>query len=120
MSDSKVREIMVDIVNSQDFTAQISIFGSMADPKANTVNTHTLYAWNTTGQSYVGITVFQIQYRKVGTVAYTTLTMRVPTDFLNAVLILNQQNIGTFWYDVPTKRIFIASDTYQYNQLSIA
>lgn len=116
----KVKDITVTIVNSQNFNATISLFGSNADPRANTVNTHSLYSYNLTGQPYTGLTVFQLLYKKVGDPTFMTKTLRIPTSFQDVVIILNQANLGTFWYNQATNQIFIASDTYVYGQMSIA
>lgn len=120
---TKLQEITLDIKSNMPVDTQISILGGPYDQAGNTVNTHKLFQWNITGQSYSGLTVFAIQYRKVGEVAYTTLNMAIPTDFQDAVKILNQQSLGFFWstpIGSATQVIYISSDTYEFFQLSIA
>lgn len=120
---TKLQEITVDIKSNMPIDTPISILGGPYDPAGNTVNTYDLYQWNVTGQSYSGLTVFAIQYRKAGEVAYTTLNMDIPSSFQDAVRILNLQSLGVFWstpIGSASQIIYISSDAYEFFQLSIA
>lgn len=119
----KNKKIILQIQSRLSFDAQISILGGMFDPAGNTVNTHNLYTWDVTGQSYSGLSICSLLYRKVGVVPYTTLNMAVPISFKNLIEILNQQRLGVFWHSDflgASDIIYISSDEYQFNQLSIA
>lgn len=117
------KKIILKLTNSQSFNAQVSLFGGLSDPLSNTVNTHKLFAWNITGQTYTGLTVFQIEYRKVGAAVYSVASMPIPSNFYDVILSLNLLGLGAFWFSSltgPTYNIYTGSDTYEFRQLSIA
>jgi len=119
----KQKQIILQVQNNMSIQAPISLFGGMFDPNGNTVNTHNRWAWDISAQTYVGLSLFQLQYRRVGVIPYTTISMPVPGNFADVIRILNLQGLGTFWavsLILPPLMIYTMSDTLQFNQLSIA
>jgi hypothetical protein len=121
---TKKSRITLEIISNMPVDAQISLLGGPYDPAASSVNSNTLFQWDITGQSFSGLILATIQYRKVGVIPYTTLNLPIPTSFIDLVRILNLQNLGVFWstdpYTSASQIIYTTNDDLQFFQLSLA
>jgi hypothetical protein len=115
-----ITKLVLNVTNNLPIAVNLSLLGGAWDPYGGGVNQHTLYVWNTAGQSYTGLAICQLEYRRAGVIPYSVATMPVPTSFAQLLVNLNNLGLGMFWNGGSDFKIYASNDTWQFRQLSIA
>lgn len=111
-------DITLKVQNNLRYDANIGVLGGVQDPTNNNANAFTLYEWDLTAETFVGVTTVQIFAFPISTGLITVYTKKVGsvTSIAQTVEILNSFNIGLFNYS--GKIIFTTNDVFGYDKLA--
>ena len=115
------QDISIQVNNSLDRKATVTLLGGTQDPSNGQANAKTLYEWDLSAESFSNTTVVEIQASTVTNpevITYTVVNQDGEIRSLQTVLnLLNTLNLGTFNIDGNT--IFILDDINVFGELSV-
>lgn len=115
------QDISIQVNNSLDRKATVTLLGGTQDPSNGQANAKTLYEWDLSAESFSNTTVVEIQASTVTNpevISYIAVNQDGEIRSLQTVVsLLNTLNLGTFNLDGTT--IFILDDINVFGELSV-
>ena len=115
------QDISIQVNNSLDRKATVTLLGGTQDPSNGQANAKTLYEWDLSAESFSNTTVVEIQASTVTNpevISYRAVNQDGEIRSLRTVVsLLNTLNLGTFNLDGTT--IFILDDINIFGNLSV-
>jgi hypothetical protein len=111
--------ITLKVQNNVRFQANVPILGGVQDPTNGQVNSNTLYEWDLSTETFVGITTVSLIVATVTNPTFQTYTQTVGavTSVEQVVDILNSFNVGLFNFSGTT--IWITNGINIYDKLGL-